>query len=121
MESLSNSKSLTKINSSESSNDLLIAGYNSLLLSANNRVERDFSLLLIIYVDYFCISVLHFFLKGLRGFGNSDFSKRSNVVYMPVVFFVEDKEYISSLSFLKKEQLGFSGLSRSSYRKTVLQ
>lgn len=76
-----------------------------------------------VYVNYFCIPVLSFVLKGLCGFGKgiqSKFSKRVNFVSMAIDFFVEDREYISKMSFPKKEPLECNFLSRNLNRKTVL-
>ena len=120
MESYSNIKTVSIINSSEDNNDLFITGYNSLLLNDNTRAARDFYLLLMIYVNYFCCPVLSFFLNGLSRFGNSiqsKFSERANFVYIVVAFFMEDKEYISKLTFSQKEQLEMDFLSRSTYSK----
>ena len=123
MELPSNIKTVSIFNALEGNNDLFITGYNNLLLNDNSRAARDFYLLLMVYVNYFCIPVLSFFLNGLSGFGNSiqsKFCERTNFVYMAIDFFMEDKEYISKLPFLQKEQVEFNFLSRNSYRKTVL-
>ncbi len=123
METLSNIKTFSTFSSSEGNNDLFISGYNSLLLNDNTRAARDFYLLLMIYVNYFCLPVLSFFLNGLTSFGNSvqsKFSKRANFVYIAIAFFMEDKEYISKLPFSQKKQVEFTFLSRNLHRKTVL-
>ena len=102
MESFSNIKTLSMFNSSEGDNDLFITGYNSLLTNDDTRAARDFYLLLMIYVNYFCFPVLSFFLNGLSGFRNSvqgKFSERANFVYMAIALFIEDKECISKLFF----------------------
>ncbi len=123
MESYSNIKSSSMLNPLEGSNALFITGYNSLLANDDTRAARDFYLLLMVYVNYFCIPVLSFVLKGLCGFRKgfqSKFSERSNLVCIAIGFFVEDKEYISMLPFSQTEQVGCNFLSRSLYRKTVL-
>ena len=123
MESSSNIKTLSVYNATEGNNDLFMTGYNSLLLNDNTRVARDFYILIMIYINYFCFPVLSFFLKGLFRFGNSiqsKFSERAIFIYIAIAFFMEDKEYISTLSFPQKEQVEFNFLSRNSYRKTVL-
>ncbi len=124
MESFSNIKTLSMFNSSEGDNDLFITGYNSLLTNDDTKAARDFYLLLMIYVNYFCFPVLSFFLNGLSGFGNSvqgKINERANFVYMGAAFFIGDKECISKLFFSQKEQVEFNFLSRNLYRKTVLQ
>ncbi len=123
MKSFSNTKTLSMFISSEDSNDLFVTGYNSLLLNDNTRETRDFYLLLMVYVNYFCLPVLSFFLNGLSCFRNSiqsNFSERANFVFIAIASFMEDKEYISKLPFSQKEQVEFNFLSRNSYRKTVL-
>ena len=124
MESYSNVKSLSILNSSEGNNDLFITGYNSLLTNDYTRAARDFYLLLMIYVNYFCLPVLSFFLNGLSGFGNSvqgKINERANFVYMAIAFFIEGKKCISKLFFSQKEQVEFFFLSRNLYHKAVLQ
>ena len=82
-----------------------------MLANDNTRAARDFYLLLMVYVNYFCFPVLSFFLNGLSRFGNSvqsKYSKRANFVYIAVAFFMEDKEYISKLPFSQKEQVEFN-------------
>ena len=124
MESFSNIKTSTIFSSSEGNNDLFITGYNSLLTNDDTKAARDFYLLLMIYVNYFCLPVLSFFLNRLSGFRNSvqgKFSERVNFVFMANAFFIEDKKCISKLFFSKKEQVEFFFLTRNLYRKTVLQ
>lgn len=123
MESFSNIQSSSILSSSEGNGDLLITGYISLLADDDTRAARDYYLLLMVYVNYFCIPVISFVLKGSCRFGNgvqSKFSKRASFVCIAIVFFVENKKYISKLSFSQKEQVEFNYLSRNLYRKTVL-
>ena len=124
MESFSNIKTLSMFNSSEGDNDLFITGYNSLLTNDDTKAARDFYLLLMIYVNYFCLPVLSFFLNGLSGFRNSvqgKFSERAKFVYMAIAFFIEGKKCISKLFFSQKEQVEFFFLTRNLNHKTVLQ
>ena len=124
MESFSNIKTMSIINSSEGDNELFATGYNSLLLNDNTKAARDYYILLMIYVNYFCLPVLSFFLNDLSGFrnsGQSKFSGRAYFVFKATAFFMEDKEYISKLPFLQKVQVEFNYLSRKLYRKTVLK
>ena len=123
METFSNTKSSSILNPSEGNNDLFITGYNSLLANDDTRAARDFYLLLMVYVNYFCVPVLSFVLNGLYRFGKgvqSKFSERSNLVCMAIASFVEDKEYISMLPFSRKGQVEYIFLSGNIYRKTVL-
>ena len=123
MESFSNIQSPSILSSSKCNNDLFITGYNSLLANDDTRAARDYYLLLMVYVNYFCIPVISFVLKGTCRFEEgvqSKFSKRANFVCIKNILFVEDKKYISKLSFSQKEQVEFIFLSRNSYRKTVL-
>ncbi len=123
METFSDNGSSSILNSSEGSNDLFIAGYNSVLASDDSRSARDFYLLLMVYVNYFCIPVLSFVLKRLFGFGKSvqcKFSERARFVYTAITFFVENKEYISILPFSRKGQVECIFLSGDILRKTVL-
>ncbi len=123
MESFSNIQSSSILSSSEGNNDLLITGYNSLLANDDTRAARDYYLLLMVYVNYFCIPVISFVLKGSCRFEKgvqSKFSKRANFVYIAVAFFMKEKEYISKLPFSQKKQVEFIFLSRNFHRKTVL-
>ncbi len=124
MESFSSIKTMSILNSSEGNNELFATGYNSLLLNDNTRAARDYYILLMIYVNYFCLPVLSFFLNGLSRFRNSfqsKFSERTCFLFIATAFFMEDKEYISKQPFLLKVQVKFNYLSRKLYRKTVLK
>ncbi len=123
METFSNVKTSSILNPSEVNNDLFMTGYNRLLASDDTRATRDFYLLLMVYVNYFCFPVLSFVIKGLCGFGKrmqSKFSEISKFVCLAITFFVEDKEYISMLPFLRNKQIELILLPRSTYCKTVL-
>jgi hypothetical protein len=123
MELFSNTKSSSILNPSECNNDLFITGYNSLLANDDTRATRDFYLLLMVYVNYFCVPVLSFVLRGLCGFGKSvqcKFSESARFVYMGIAFFVADEESISILPLSRKEQIECILLSGNIYRKTVL-
>jgi hypothetical protein len=123
MEPFSDIKSSSILNTSEDNNDMFITGYNCLLANDDTRAARDFYLLLMVYVNYFCIPVFSFVLKGLYGFGKSaqcKFSESAGFVYMGIAFFVEDKESISMLLFSRKEQIECILLSGNIYQKTVL-
>jgi hypothetical protein len=123
MEPFSDIKSSSILNTSEDNNDMFITGYNCLLANDDTRAARDFYLLLMVYVNCFCIPVFSFVLKGLCGFGKSvqcKFSERARFVYMAIALIVEDKEYISMLPSSRKVQVECILLSGNIYRKTVL-
>ncbi|KHE92098.1 MAG: hypothetical protein K8F52_01645 [Candidatus Scalindua rubra] len=123
METYSYIKLLSILNPSEVNGDLFIKGYNILLLSDDTRAARDFYLLLMVYVNYFCVPILFFALKGLSGFGQSvlsKYSERSKFVHLTITFFVEDKKYISMLPFLWKKHVECNLLLKNTYCKTVL-
>lgn len=122
-EVFSNTKSLSILSPMDGNSNLLITGYNSILANDDTRAARDFYLLLMVYVNYFCAPVFSFVLRGLLGFGRSMQSKSSkayNVVYLVNIFFVNNKEYISMIPSLRKKQVEFSVLSGNTYCKTVL-
>ncbi|MCR4290451.1 MAG: hypothetical protein NUV86_09365 [Candidatus Scalindua sp.] len=123
METYSDIKSLSILNPSEVNSNLFIKGYNILLASDDTRAARDFYLLLMVYVNYFCVPILFFALKGLCGYGQSVLSKhseRSKFVHLAITFFVEDKKYISMLPFLWKKHVEYNFLLKNTYCKTVL-
>lgn len=123
LKSFSNIKSPLILNPFEGNTDFFITGYNSLLANDDTRVARDFYLLLMVYVNYFCFPVLSFVRNCLGGFGKGiqgKFSERVNFVYIAAIFLMEDKGYISMLAFSKKVQVEFNFLSRSLNQKTVL-
>ena len=123
LEAFSNTKSLSILSPMEGNSNLLITGYNSILANDDTRAARDFYLLLMVYVNYFCTPVFSLVLNSLWKFGRSGQSKFSeiyNFVYLANSFFVEDKEYILMMPSLRKKQVEFSVLSENTYCKTVL-
>ena len=124
LEAFSNTKSLSILSPMEGNSNLLITGYNSILANDDTRATRDFYLLLMVYVNYFCAPVFSLVLKGLWRFGKSvqsKFSEIYNFDYLSKSFFVEDKEYISMMPSLRKKQVvEFRVLSGNRYCKTVL-
>ncbi len=123
VESISNIKLSTIINHSEDNNDLFMAGYNSLLINSDSRAARDFYLLLMVYVNYFCVPVFSFALKSLCALRKSVRCKLSEIVRvadMAITFFMEDKKYIVILPFSRTRQVECNFLSRNIYHKTVL-
>jgi hypothetical protein len=123
LEAFSNTKSLSILSHMDSNSNLLITGYNGILANNDTRAARDFYLLLMVYVNYFCTPVFSLVLNGLWKFGRrvqSKFSEIFNFVYLANFFFVEDKEYILMMPSLGKKQVEFSVLSENTYCKTVL-
>ena len=123
VESIPNIKLSTIMNPSEDNNDLFMAGYSSLLANSDSRAARDFYLLLMVYVDYFCVQVFSFALKSLCALRKSiqcKFSEIVRVADMAITFFVVNKEYITILPFSRTKQVECNFLSRNIYRKTVL-
>ncbi len=123
MEDISNLKSSSMLNLPEDNNDLFITGYYSVLANDDTRTARDFYLLLMVYVNYFCSPVFSFVLKGLSGFGKdiqTEFGKISNFVYIAIALFAENRECISVLAFSRKEQVERIFSQEALYRKTVL-
>ena len=97
MESYSNIKSSSILNPSEDNNVLFITGYNSLLTNDDTMATRDFCLLLLVYVNYFCIALLSIVLKGLCEFGKgvqSKFSERVDFVCISIVFYPPQKKQL---------------------------
>ena len=123
VEEFSNTKSLSLLSPMEGNSNLLITGYNSILANDDTRAARDFYLLLMVYVNYFCAPVFSLVLKGLWGVGRSmqsNFSKIYNFVYLANSFFLEDKECVLMIPFLRKKLVEFSVLPGNTHCKTVL-
>ncbi len=119
MELLSNTKPLSALNTSEGNDDLLVTGYNS-LANDDTRASRDFYLLLIVYVKYFCLPVLSFIFNGMIGIGKgiqNKFAEKANVACMPTTILVEDEKYICKLPFSHEEQVEYIFLSKNLYQK----
>ena len=109
--------------SEEHNNDLFIVGYNSLLINSDSRAARDFYLLLMVYVNYFCVPVFSFVLKSLSALRYSvqfKFNEIVRVANMVISFFVENKEYIVALPSSQIKQAECNVVSRNIYCKTVL-
>jgi len=124
VEPISNIKLSTITSRSEDhNNDLFMAGYNSLLINSDSKAAMDFYLLLMVYVDYFCVPVFSFALKSLCVLRNSvrfKFNEIVRVANMVISFFVENKEYIVTLPSSQIKQAECNVVSRNIYCKTVL-
>jgi hypothetical protein len=123
VESIPNVKLTTIINHSEENNDLFLAGYSSLLVNSDSRAARDFYLLLIVYVNYFCVPVFSFVFKSLCALRSSircKLSEITRVADMAITFLMVDKKYITLLPFSRTKQVEYNLLSSNIYRRTVL-
>jgi len=124
VESLPSIKLSTVIDRSEVNDDLFIVGYNSLLANSDSKAARDFYLLLMVYVNYFCIPVFSFALKSLNALREcvqcTSYSKIVRVTDMPIAFFMVDREYITMIPFSRTKQAECDFLSGNVNRKTVL-
>ncbi len=122
METFSNIKS-SLIFGPADSNNFFMAEHNRLLKNDDTDAVRDFYLLLMVYVNYFCIPVFPFVQKTLCEIGKSSqfiFSNRAGFISIVITLFVEGKESISKFFFPRKEKLELNFLSGSIYYKTVL-
>jgi len=109
--------------SEDNNNDLFMAGYNSLLINSDSRAARDFYLLLMVYVNYFCVPIFSFALKSLCALRNSvqfKFGEIERVANIAISFFMESKEFIAILPSSRMKQVECNFVSRNIYRKTVL-
>jgi hypothetical protein len=123
VEALPSIKLSTAIDHSEVNDDLFIVGYNSLLANSDSKAARDFYLLLMVYVNYFCIPIFSFALKSLNALRESvrcAYSEVVRVTDMPITFFMVDKEYITMIPFSRTKQAECNSLSGNVNRKTVL-
>ncbi len=122
-EMLSSTNSHSILSPSEGNGTMFLTGYNRLLANDDTMAVRDFYLLLMVYVNYFCMPVLSFVLKGIGGFGKgivNEFRVMLSYIYTSIDFLVEGKEYILKLFSLPKEQLKFNFILRKLHKKTVL-
>ncbi len=124
VESITNIKFVTKVDYSEDNNDLFIAGYNSVLSNSDSRAARDYYLLLMVYVNYFCVPIFSFTLKSLCALQKNVRDKISEIMRVTEIvttFVVEDKKYIKVLlPFSRIKQVEYTFISERIYRKTVL-
>lgn len=102
----------------EYNNSLSFAGKNGVLTSDIDRDSNDLYLLLMVYVHYFCIPVLPLILNVLSRYEKNvrDVCDKNIQIYssgnMPCM---ENKNCLSILSFLLKEQIEFNLIHRHQY------
>ena len=106
----------------EGDNGLFFTGRNGILTSNINRGARDFCLLLVVYIHYFCLPIFSFVTNVFRGFGASignERSERACFGSIENVSFKEDKDFLSKLLFSFVYQVGYNTLTGNIYHKAV--
>ena len=106
----------------EGNNGLFFTGNNGILTSNINRGARDFCLLLVVYIHYFCLPIFSFVTNIFRGFGASignERSERACFGCIENVSFKEDKDFLSKLLFSFGYQVEYNTLTGNIYHKAV--
>ena len=106
----------------EGNNGLFFTGNNGILTSNINRAARDFCLLLVVYIHYFCLPIFSFVTNIFRGFGASignGRSERACFGCIENVSFKEDKDFLSKLLFSFGYQVEYNTLTGNIYHKAV--
>ncbi len=106
----------------EGNNGLFFTGNNGILTSNFNRAARDFCLLLVVYIHYFCLPIFSFVTNVFRGFGASignERSERACFGSIENVSFKEDKDFLSKLLFPFGYQVEYNTLTGNIYHKAV--
>lgn len=114
-------KSSSILSVSEGSNDLIFTGYNGMSTNQyNNRIVKEFCLLLVVYIHCFCLPTFSFVINIFSGFGESIGSERSEMACIEEnVSFKEDKDFLSKLLCSFREQVEYNILTRNLYQKAV--
>ncbi len=106
----------------EGNNGLFFTGNNGILTSNINRAARDFCLLLVVYIHYFCLPIFSFVTNIFCGFGASignERSERACFGCIENVSFKEDKDFFSKLLFSFGYQVEYNTLTGNLYQKAV--
>jgi len=106
----------------EGDNGLFFTGRNGILTSNINRGARDFCLLLVVYIHYFCLPIFSFVTNIFRGFAASignECSERACFGCIENVSFKEDKDFLSKLLFPFGYQVEYNTLTGNIYHKAV--
>ena len=106
----------------EGDNGLFFTGRNGILTSNINRGARDFCLLLVVYIHYFCLPIFSFVTNVFRGFGASignGRSERACFGCIENVSFKEDKDFLFKLLFSFGYQVEYNTLTGNIYHKAV--
>ncbi len=121
----SGNRSSLALLASEDNNSLFITRKNSLFAgdSESKMVSDDYYLLLIVYVHYFCAPVFTLILNVSSRYEKSvlDVCNENACVYSSDnISSMEEKDYLSILSFFLKEQIELNLIYRHQFCKTVL-
>ena len=106
----------------EGNNGLFFTGNNGILTSNINRAARDFCLLLVVYIHYFCLPIFSFVTNVFRGFGASignERSERACFGSMENVSFKEGKDFLIKLLLSYRVQVDYNTLTENIYHKAV--
>ena len=106
----------------EGNNGLFFTGNNGILTSNINRAARDFCLLLVVYIHYFCLPIFSFVTNIFRGFAASignERSERACFGCIENVSFKEDKDFLSKLLFSFGYQVEYNTLTGNIHHKAV--
>ena len=115
-------KSSSILSALEGNNGLFFTGYNGILTNNNNRVARDFCLLLVVYIHCFCLPIFSFVINVFSGYGESTGNERSERACFGCIenaSFKEDKDFLFKLLLSFREQVEYNILTRSLYHKAV--
>ncbi len=106
----------------EGSNRLLFTVQNNVFANENKIAANDIYLLLTVYVQCFCTPIFTFVLNILSRYEKSIWGKcdENTLIYSSVnKSCVENKDYLSIISILLKEQIEFDLIYRHQFWKTV--
>ena len=106
----------------EGNNGLFFTGNNGILTSNINRAARDFCLLLVVYIHYFCLPIFSFVTNIFRGFGASIGNERSERACFECrgnVTFKEAKDFLFKLFSLYREQVEYNSSTTDLYHEAV--
>ncbi len=106
----------------EGSNRLLFTVQNNVFANENKIAANDIYLLLTVYVQCFCTPIFTFLLNILSRYEKSIWGKcdENTLIYSSVnKSCVENKDYLSIISILLKEQIEFDLIYRHQFWKTV--
>jgi hypothetical protein len=106
----------------EGNNGLFFTGNNGILTSNINRGARDFCLLLVVYIHYFCLPIFSFVTNIFRGFGASignERSERACFGCIENVSFKEGKDFLIKLLISYRVQVDYNTLTGSINHKAV--
>ncbi len=105
---------------SEGNNCLFFTERNSVFTSENKIASNDICLFLLAYVHYFCIPFSILILNVFDGYGKNVqgiYNEKMSIHNFGNSSSLENKDYISILSFLMEEQVGVSITSDINYEK----